>query len=377
MERIRDRIICKVMLFFLLVYYSQGILYAKGAVFSQISYVIFISFSFVFFVKVMLSSLRFSLFIKAWTVLLFINIIGFILKGDYLNYRNIQNILLNLLPFYAFYYFSKKGIFTRKHLQIILIFLLPMFIYKFMTTNLALQLLKHRQNVVDNTIYHFLGLIPLAFIFKRKYVSLAILFIIWAYIVQSAKRAAIISGSFGILLFFYYQFRTVNKVFWLFHYLFIVGVIFALSYFGYQYLMANDYILVRLNAMIEGDSAGRDKLSEVVFAHWLESSNPLTHLFGSGFEISGDITDNVSHNDWLELLASFGLLGFTIYLTLFYSAAKEIMFGKWIFQKKIIFTCIIGIALITSMTSRWYGSSFPYSQMLLLPYLLATKNKRL
>lgn len=365
------------MLFFLLVYLAQGVVYPKGAIFSQISYVIFISFSFVFFIKVMLSNLKFTLFVKAWTALLFINVLGFILKGDYLNYRNIQIIILNLLPFYAFYYFSKEGIFKTIHLQVILMILLPMFIYKFMTTNIALQLLKNRQNVVDNTIYHFLGLIPFAFIFKRKYISLAILFIIWAYIVRSAKRAAIISGSFGILLFFYYQFRTVNKVFWFFQYLFIVSIIFGVSYFGYQYLMANDYILIRLNAMLEGDSAGRDRISEIVFAHWLDARNPLNQLFGSGFEISGDITENVSHNDWLEMLASFGIMGFIIYLTLFYSAAREIVFGEWIFQKKIIFICIIGIALITSMTSRWYGSSFPYSQMLLLPYLLATKDKSL
>lgn len=377
MERRKNTIVCYVMLFFLVVYFAQGVLYAKGAIFSQISYIIVLFFSLIYFIRIMLSNLKFTLFVKAWTALMFLNILGYILKGDYLDYRNFQNILLNLLPFYAFFYFSQEGIFRKRHLQVMLIVLLPLFIYRFINTNVALQILKQRENVVDNTIYLFLGLIPFAFLFKRRVYSLIFLGIIWIYIVQSAKRAAIISGSFAILLFFYYQFRTANKTYWFFQYIFILAFIFGLSYMGYNYLMANDYILVRLNAMLEGDSAGRDRLREIIFSYWYDSNNIITYLFGSGFQISGDITENVSHNDWIELLGSFGLLGFFIYLTLFYSAIKEILLGNWIFKKRIIFTCIIGIAFIASMTSRWYGSSFAYSQMLLLPYLLATKNRAL
>lgn len=375
MEKLRNTIICYGMLFFIVIYFSQGALYPKGAIFSQISYVIIIFFSFVYFLIIMLSDYKFTLFVKAWTVLLFMNVLGFILKGDYGNYRNIQTIVLNLLPFYSFYYFSRQGILKKRHLQIIFILLLPLFIYKFIHTNLALQILKHREDVVDNTIYLFFGLIPFAFLFKRKMYSLFFLMIIWIYIVQSAKRAAIISGSFGILLFFYYQFRTVNKTFWFFQYAIISVLIFGLSYMAYNYLMANDYILIRLNAMLEGDTAGRDRLSNMVFFNWYDSNNVWTYLFGDGYQNSADVTEKVSHNDWMELLGSFGLMGFLVYFTIFYSAIREILFGNWIFKKKIIFACVIGIALIASMTSRWYGSSFAYSQMLLLPYLLATKSR--
>ncbi|TYB79042.1 O-antigen ligase family protein [Bizionia myxarmorum] len=373
---LKDKYICNFLLILVLLYYGQGIVYPMGSVLSQASLLILMLASIVYFIKeLFLEKLKISLFVKAWTALLLLNVIGFFLKGKFESFGALQSILLNMLPFYTFHYFSRKDVLTKNNLITLLVLLLPIFIYKFIQSNIELQALKNREDVVDNTIYMFLGLIPFAFLFKRKLFSLITLLVLWIIIVQSSKRAAIICGAYGVLLFYYYQLKTVNKKHQLLNYIFTISVIFGLSYLGYNYLMTNDYILLRLEYMYEGSSSGRDRLNEIVFAAWYESNNYITLLFGNGFATSGDVTINVSHNDWLDLLASFGLLGFGLYATLFYSSLKEIISGNWILNKKVAFMCLMGIGLVTSLTSRWYGSSFGYSQMLLLPYLLATKNK--
>ena len=77
------------------------------------------------------------------------------------------------------------------------------------------------------------------------------------------------------------------------------------------------------------------------------------------------------------MLASFGLLGFLLYFTLFVTLLFAAFEKGWDKNKKIIFICFLGIAFLMSMTSRWYWSSFAYFNFLILPYLLATKKERL
>lgn len=91
--------------------------------------------------------------------------------------------------------------------------------------------------------------------------------------------------------------------------------------------------------MLEGNVSGRDRIYANIFNGWLDSDNFINLLFGYGFAgsrlLSG--SGHFAHNDWLELLSNFGLLGVTIYIVLFYSASKFIRNNKWGSDKKIIF----------------------------------------
>ena len=375
--RKKEIFFCLLMLFLLPTYYAQGVLYPSGGMVGQIILLLFFLISLFYFFKVLFfTKERLPLFIKIWTGLLLLNIIGFFLKGkfDNENISILRSILLNLLPFYAFYYFAQKGILKRQHLIAVLTVLTPLCIVLFIQSNLQLQDLRNREDVVDNTIYLFLGLIPFVFLFKRKVYAIIALLIFWIFIVQSAKRAAVVCGAAGILLFFYYQLKTLNKQYLIRSYFIGIGLIFGISYWGYNYFTENEFLLTRIMQMSEGDTSGRDQLSKAVFFSWYESNNLMVYLFGRGFNTSSEVTTHVSHNDWLEMLAGFGILGFFIYFSIFSIAFKEFLHKNWSFDKKIIFICIIMIGVVTSLTSRWYWSSFAYSQCLLLPYILATRN---
>lgn len=364
------------MLLLLITYYAQGVLYTSGGVVGQIILMLLFIFSLLyFFVVLLFTREKLPFFVKAWTALLLLNVTGFFLSGEYgiENISILKSILLNLLPFYGFYYFAKKGILTKNHLIVVLVALIPICVVTFIQSNLQLREIKNKEEVVDNTVYLFLGLIPFIFLFKRKIFAIITLIILWIFLVQSAKRAAIICGIIGMLFFFYYQLKLTNKQNLIRNYLVGFILISGLSYWGYRSFTENEFLISRLNQMIEGDTSGRDVLSQSIFTTWLESNSLPVYFFGMGFNTSKDITIHVSHNDWLEMLAGFGLFGFCIYLSIFAGALRELRKKDWVLNKKLIFTCIILIGLITSLTSRWYWASFAYSQCLLLPYILATR----
>src|SRR5690606_13409895 len=112
------------MLFLLIAYYSQGVLYPSEGIISQVFLILFLAISFVYFIKVVfLWNIKLSSFIYVWTFLLIINIIGFVLNVSSDGLSQFKAILLNMLPFYAFYFFTVKNILLRHHLIFVLVVL--------------------------------------------------------------------------------------------------------------------------------------------------------------------------------------------------------------------------------------------------------------
>src|SRR5699024_10021345 len=104
-----------------------------------------------------------SLFFKAWTALLILNIIGFVFSADFGRETHInmfKGILLNSLPFYGAYYLSRKNILKAKHLQRFLIIMLPIVVLRFQynESRVLLEQVAGKTNVVNNAAYSFVGL---------------------------------------------------------------------------------------------------------------------------------------------------------------------------------------------------------------------------
>jgi len=201
--------------------------------------------------------------------------------------------------------------------------------------------------------------------------------VIWFYIVQSSKRGAILAGILTIVFYFVNNFYNSDSKIKIRTYFLLLFLIMGFSYFGYRIYMENEFLLTRMSEMLEGDSSGREDIASMAFQMWYQSDNIFTILFGLGYNSIESITGHVSHNDWVDMLTSYGLFGFVLYSSIYIIFIKEIINKDWMVDKKIILILFFFIALITSMTSRWYWSNFAYSQMIILPYLLATKNKRI
>lgn len=367
------------------VYYSQGSLYTQGSMLSQGSLALILSISGSYFVKTLFFNNKNS-FYKAWTALLLLNIIGFIFTATYsnsLHFGMFKGIIISSLPFYPFYYFSQKGILNSKHLIRFFIFMLPITVlrYFFNANEILLERTSTNTDLVNNIAYSFVALIPFVFLFKRKKIfSIISMIVLMFFIIQGSKRGALIAGTIGLLSFLYFQLKTVERKNRFRSYLIVLIGIIGLSYFAYDIFQNNEYLISRMQRIgEEGGSSGRNIIYENIFNGWYNSDSFINLLFGFGFAASLKLsgTGNFAHNDWLELLSNFGLLGITIYGALFYSAVKYIRYQKWDIDKRLIMLTIVLIWFFTTLVSMSYTSTSGYTQSVLLAYLVGNKSNNL
>ena len=194
-------------------------------------------------------------------------------------------------------------------------------------------------NLTLNMGYDFVSLLPYLFLFKRKWIPIAISPLFIYAVIMCIKRGAILITSMFFVYFLYTYFvknEKKNKVRNTFIVLFLlICAIILASFFYYQ----NAHLQVRMHNMMEGDTNGRDVLFTKIFGYWKNEANVLEMLFGSGFCSSYKIAGNYAHNDWLELLSSSGVLGVVIYLTFFLSQYKYALRVEDVMYRKCI--CVI------------------------------------
>ena len=136
----------------------------------------------------------------------------------------------------------------------------------------------------------------------------------------AAKRGAIVITFVLLVYFFLQEIKNVKSFSQRVKQLTFIGiVVLSIGYWGYEYLLANDFLRFRLDNVLEGDSSNRDIFYRMIFDYWKDSSNIIYQLFGGGLWNSVGIVGAAAHNDWLEVLSNFGLLGIIVYGIIFFS----------------------------------------------------------
>lgn len=370
------------LLFLFALYFAQGSLYPTGSLISQGCLLFILIISGIFFAKTLLLKEEKNLFFKAWTILLLLNIIGFIVTANFADATQVsvfKSILVCMLPFYPFYYFSRMGQLNSSHLTLFLMLMIPITVLQFFTNQKTIMTEFDSENVVNNIAYSFVRLMPFVFLFKsKKLIAGSIMVLLMAFIIQGAKRGAIMTGAIGLLTYFYYQIKTVEKSKRIRGYFIGAIVIVILSAFAYETFINNEFLINRMLSMLEGNTSGRSIIYSKIWESWYNSGSFINLLFGFGFAGSLVLTGgHYAHNDWLELLSNFGLLGFFAYLFMFYAVIRIIVNKKWILEKRIILFAIVAMWLLTTMGSMWYTSLDGYTQAILLAYLIGGKKNKL
>lgn len=367
-----------------IIYFSQGVLYAKSSIISQTALALAILISAYYFIRYWFSGIKKDPFSKTWSLLLIVNLFGYIFTQDLSNpvyFSMFKGVLLSSLPLFPFYYFARKGILEIKYLKFFLIIMIPITILQYYTNEnqiLAERISTENIDVVNNTAYTFVGLTPFVFLFKdKKNIANVLMVIMMIFIIQSAKRGALIAGVIGLLIFIFYQIKTIKRENRL-KGVFLVSVgLGIMIYYLNQFLENNEYLLSRLQSIEEGNSSGRNFLYTFLIDGWLEG-NIIQLLFGFGFASSVKMAGNYAHNDWLELLSNFGLLGVTIYLALFYQGFKMAFSNNWGASKKIMLLCVMAIWLFITFLSMGYMSlNEGYLRAIILGCLIGSESKEL
>jgi len=370
----------EIFLFSILLYFAQGAFYPTGTIISQIALLTIISISIIFCIKVILSKSKKNISIWLWFLLFTLNILGFIFTFNYQNpyyFSQIKALLVFFLPFFSSYYLAKKGALEEKHFIrfLIIMLLISILNFQFAKEIILESRISDKTDLVNNTAYAFVVLIPYSLFFKRKLFSLLTIFIILLFIIQGAKRGAVIVGGLGALFFAYYMLKNIEKRHRLIGYLVAFVATASLSVFFYNYYMSNEFLLNRMAQISEGGS-GRNIIYTNLLQAWYESGSIINYLFGHGFastlQLSG--TGNFAHNDWLELLTNFGFLGVFLYFSIFISFSRQAL--KSTNQRyKIMLLAVLTMWFLTTLFSMVYNNYSGIFYSILAGYLVASIHK--
>lgn len=241
------------------------------------------------------------------------------------NYAYLVQYSASVLPIYSFYYFTRKKYISEKTMKnlfyIILLCTITIFLKKFFFGNTDLEDISNRTN---NSGYLLVPLIPMLFFVKiKKNYKIVLLFVIYAFIIFSAKRGAILVGTVCVLIYYLYY----NKKGFSFVNITISLLALVVMYFFVDFLADSSLAFqAKLTKTLNVDSSGREEIYTEYFFYYLRQIDPKILLFGGGADSTMRIFGFHAHNDWLEFLLSQGFIGvlaYAIYWSFFlYSSIK-------------------------------------------------------
>src|SRR5690554_212668 len=360
-------------------YFAQGAFYPTSSVIAKLFLLFILLISSFYFIKSLLEKrVRKGFFYYAWGALLLVNTFGFFLEGNFggVYLAQYRNILTALLPFFPFYYLASRGNLTDKHLRYFSLIMLPIFIASFFSSrnDLLSQSLNDSENVVTNTAYLFVVLIPYIFLWgKQKLIATAGMVLLLFFIIQGAKRGALIVALMGCSIFIYYLLSSVEPRKRLQSFLVALVGIGLLAVYVYDFYISNEFLINRMQKISDGGS-GRDFIYLNLLNNWYESNSIINYLFGFGFvsTIKYSGSGHLAHNDWLELLTNFGLLGVTIYAFVFFSALRFILNRNIVKEHRLIMLAIVSMWFLKTLFSVYYTGSSTAFTSILLGYLFGS-----
>jgi O-antigen ligase len=178
----------------------------------------------------------------------------------------------------------------------------------------------------NNLSYNILLILPWLLLLKRQYVKTVLIGLLLFITVFSLKRTAILALVLSFFTMFFVNGVIQRKK--RFKIILISLVLFFISFLVFDYVnqIYDNRLLSRFENIQEDQGSGRIDIYIKVLKGLDNDSFPEL-IVGHGYKSVGKITDGLaSHNDWLETIYSFGLIGLLILLAIFYLLIKKIFF---------------------------------------------------
>jgi len=272
----------------------------------------------------------------------------------------IGGILFALLSLSLFTCLSQKGVMTEEFFRIIVIIFLIAAVLHFNHSRLMrIEKLgaSEDSDVTVNASVVFLMMLPMLFFINNKIQKWSVLLVCIYFIVLSAKRGNILASIIPILLFIRMELKDSKHSFA--KTLLVIIAIIGVSIITYNWMTNNFYLMHRIEVTQEGDSNGRDIIYRNCWNAWVNSDNVFTYLFGYGFDgtIKHPQIHKYAHNDWLEILVDYGLLGIFLYLLVFFSFFVQIH-RLSDYKSKVILASSVFIWFMKTLYSMGYTEHF-------------------
>jgi hypothetical protein len=354
-------------------YGLQGTLYQTGGRLSQLLLAFLLSVSLCFFgfanLKYKLPTVLkvLSWLVVIWTIYGSINIIlGNGAEWKIPSYYYLKNIYCSMLPIYAFYVLTKKGLLTESMLKKwVYVFVVIGILQFYRGQRLNQELLANRASTIEEFTngagYILVSILPLIPLFgKKPLVQYSLLTVCMVYVLMGMKRGAILSGAVCTVWFIIRTIKDYSKdkkrkksIIWqsVLAVLFIVGTVYAVQYM----MQTSDYFNERLDRTRDGDYSGRDVMYSIYYSYFINQDNAFHFLFGNGADATLRLFGEFAHNDWLEIAINNGLLILVLYAVYWINMFKTIRASRKLDQTVFI---MLGMFFLIYLMKSFFSMSY-------------------
>lgn len=267
---------------------------------------------------------------KAILVFAAFNLLHFFISFLWKNPSTTQigNILCALLPMSMFVYLSQKGVMNNRFITITgLVLLFTSILQYYYAERMAIirSGVDEDTDITNSATASFLMLLPILFLMKNNIQKWVTLIICIFFLVMGAKRGNILAAFIPLVLFVHAALKNSRRSG--IKTVLVLALIIGAAFFTYRWVTTNDYLMKRIEQTKEGNTSGRDVIYAGAWHSWYDSNEFITYLLGYGFD--GTLQQSLTthrhaHNDWLEVLVDYGLVGVFVYLSVFVTLAFQI-----------------------------------------------------
>lgn len=213
----------------------------------------------------------------------------------------------------------------------------------------------------SNQVFYVSLLLPCLFLLKKRWMKYVAMLIVVVCASISFKRSTLLVTLLTLFFSLIFEFKGKGKLFTrvLLMALLVGGSFWLFSFINDQ---TSGYFIERINSINDTGGAGRLDIYKSVLNHFSNQSS-FDKLFGSGYNTvirNGWVRDDgvlvSSHNDFLEILCDYGIVGLVIYIVFIIRLVLNtisIRFNKELFQSNVILLVVFFVMSAVSHLSLY------------------------
>ena len=262
-------------------------------------------------------------------------------------------ILFTMPGCVLFRWLQEKGAITNGWLMVaaILFLIAGMYYYRYNYYKVLAALMTNEEiDITNNASTVFLGLIPFLMLVRSRIIQWIGLLVCWFFLLSAAKRGNILGASLPTLLFLWPYIKESRRSLW--KSLLLAAALAVAVVLGSAWFMESSLLQEKIARAAMGDSNGRSTIYAMYLNAYSLSESFKNLIFGYGFNGTLAVGDIHAHNDWIEILFDYGLVGLVLEFCIFSSLLK---LCKTKSTQRLIFIAITFIWLEKSMVSMNYA----------------------
>ncbi len=340
-------------------YWLQGFLYTKGSpIGKSLLFVILLISLYYFLLNLFkVNNLPYLKALNALVILFTIYGIISMLAGtvsvteagdERTGFDFVKQYYSSILPIYAYFNFARDGYIDERWFAKWIYVFFGVAIISFYTgrnelLQRAIEMGTLQTEFTNNFAYLFVALIPaISLVYWKPTLQWFLWLIVVAFSLMSFKRGAILTTGVCFIYFLNAYITTrygVKK-----RYVLLAIIVFLGAYLVLDYLVANsDYFFLRLEQTQEGNLSRRDELYAKAIDVF-KGGGLFQLLFGHGANSTATLLGNGAHNDWLEILICHGIVG-----VFFFAVYWIVLMRLWLkTEKGSIIRVTLGLFFIST-----------------------------